>query len=167
MQCCSTLYHAIPTSNNPIDQGFGKLCRKRRKCWYTAFFPFPTVFSTWSKREIIILAMFNLSHLQMLGHTKILSFGKELTLFAKTKLAQITFFEDDGISMAQKRIFIFHLWKVNNIVFSDGLLLPHNDDFLTHSRKNPSKNIVGQEENAGKKHFIIFPQCFLSYETQL
>ena len=29
------------------------------------------------------------------------------------------------------------------------------------------KNIVGKEENAGYQHFLLFPQCFLSYETQL
>ena len=29
------------------------------------------------------------------------------------------------------------------------------------------ENIVGKEENAGNQHFLLFPQCFLSYETQL
>ena len=34
-------------------------------------------------------------------------------------------------------------------------------------RKKPFENIVGKEENAGNQHFLLFPQCFLSYETQL
>ena len=28
------------------------------------------------------------------------------------------------------------------------------------------ENIVGKEENAGNQHFLLFPQCFLSYETK-
>ena len=33
--------------------------------------------------------------------------------------------------------------------------------------KMPFENIVGKEENGGNQHFLLFPQCFLSYETQL
>ena len=33
--------------------------------------------------------------------------------------------------------------------------------------EKPSVNIVRKEENAGNQHFILFLQCFLSYETQL
>ena len=29
------------------------------------------------------------------------------------------------------------------------------------------ENIVRKEENAGNQHFLLFPQCFLSFETQL
>ena len=57
-KCALTLYHTIRTFNDPKEEGFGKHCGKRRKCWQPAFSPFPTVFSTLSKREIIILAMF-------------------------------------------------------------------------------------------------------------
>ena len=28
------------------------------------------------------------------------------------------------------------------------------------------ENILGKEENAGNQDFLLFPQCFLSYETQ-
>ena len=28
-----TLYHAIPTFNDPKEEGFGKHCGKGRKCW--------------------------------------------------------------------------------------------------------------------------------------
>ena len=35
-----TVYHTIPTLNNPEEKAFGKHCGKRRKCWYPAFFPF-------------------------------------------------------------------------------------------------------------------------------
>ena len=53
-----TLYHTIPPFNNPKEEGFGKHCGKRRKCWLPAFSPFPTMFSTLSKTEILILATF-------------------------------------------------------------------------------------------------------------
>ena len=33
--------------------------------------------------------------------------------------------------------------------------------------EKPFENIVGKEENAGDQHFLLFPQCFLSYERQL
>ena len=41
--------------NPPPKKGFGKHCGKRRKCWCLAVSPFPTVFSTLSKGEIINL----------------------------------------------------------------------------------------------------------------
>ena len=50
-------YLTIPTLA-PEEEGFGKHLGKRRKCWKPAFSPFPTVFSTLSKRDIIILALF-------------------------------------------------------------------------------------------------------------
>ena len=33
--------------------------------------------------------------------------------------------------------------------------------------KKTFENIVGKEEKAGNQHFLLFPQCFLSYETTL
>ena len=30
----------------------------------------------------------------------------------------------------------------------------------------PFVNIVGKEENAGNQHFVLYPQCFLSYDAQ-
>ena len=30
------------------------------------------------------------------------------------------------------------------------------------TRKKTLENTVGKEENAGKQHFLLFPQCFLS-----
>ena len=32
--------------------------------------------------------------------------------------------------------------------------------------KNPLENIVGKGENAGNQHFLLFPQCFLSFPEQ-
>ena len=45
-----TLYHTIPTFNDPEKEGFWKHCGKRRKCWYPAFSPFPAMFSTLLER---------------------------------------------------------------------------------------------------------------------
>ena len=78
-----TLYHTIPTVDDPNEGGFRKHCRKRRKCWQPASSPFPTVFSTLSKREIVILAKFTMSSASAfnLVTSRILSFGKELIVF--------------------------------------------------------------------------------------
>ena len=75
-----TLYHTIPTFDNPKEGGFGKHCGKRRKCWFPAFSPFPTVFSTLSKGEIRITATFNLPSTTALNLvlSKNLLFGRKL-----------------------------------------------------------------------------------------
>ena len=43
--------------------------------------------------------------------------------------------------------------------------LPYNPDFQRHPPPPPKKkvleNTVGKGENAGNKHFLLFPQCFL------
>ena len=39
-----TLYHTIPTLNDPEKEGFWKHFGKRRKCWLPAFSPFPKMF---------------------------------------------------------------------------------------------------------------------------
>ena len=33
--------------------------------------------------------------------------------------------------------------------------------------KKSVENIAGKGENAGKQHFLLYPQCFLSCETQI
>ena len=38
---------------------------------------------------------------------------------------------------------------------------------LTTLGKNPFENIVGQGENAGDQHFLLFPPCFLSFPRQI
>ena len=80
-----TLYHTIPTFNNPDKESFCKHCGKRRKCWLPAFSPFPSMFSTIStKTEMIILAKLNLfsANAFSLVKAKVLSSGKELKLLA-------------------------------------------------------------------------------------
>ena len=54
-----TVFHITLTFNNLEEGGFGKHCGKRRKCWKPAFSPFPTVFSTLSKGEILITTTFD------------------------------------------------------------------------------------------------------------
>ena len=55
-----SFYHTVPNFNDPKEEGFRKLCWKRRRRWLPAFSPSRIAFSTPSKREIIILATFNL-----------------------------------------------------------------------------------------------------------
>ena len=45
--------------------------------------------------------------------------------------------------------------------------LPHKPDFLTPLEKKALENIVGKRENAGIQHFLLFPQCFLLFPTQI
>ena len=33
--------------------------------------------------------------------------------------------------------------------------------------EKPFENIVGKGENAGKQHFLLFPQCFLPFTKQI
>ena len=51
-----TLCHIIPTMNNPEKESFKKHCAERRKYWLPAFSPFPTMFSTHSKENILLLS---------------------------------------------------------------------------------------------------------------
>ena len=46
------------------------------------------------------------------------------------------------------------------------LTLYHTIPLFTTPKKKPFKEIVGNGENAGNQHFLLFPQCFLSYQTQ-
>ena len=41
--------------------------------------------------------------------------------------------------------------------------LPHNHDFLTSLYDKPFENVVGKGESAGNQHFLLLPQCFLSF----
>ena len=61
-------------------KGFGKHCRKRRKCGNQHFLLFPQCFVHYQKRKIIILATFNLTSANGFSfvHSKILLFGREL-----------------------------------------------------------------------------------------
>ena len=42
-----------------------------------------------------------------------------------------------------------------------GLLLSTQPRLLTTLKKKPFENNVGNGENAGNQHFLLFPQCFL------
>ena len=37
---------------------------------------------------------------------------------------------------------------------------------LTILKKQPFENTVGKGENAGTQHFLLFPQCFLTFQRQ-
>ena len=66
----------MPTFNDPKEEGLEKHWEKE-KMLVPAFSPFPTVFSTLSKREIIILATFNLSSLSIMLNPKFCHLGKD------------------------------------------------------------------------------------------
>ena len=63
----------------------------------------------------------------------------------------------------------------SNLLFSSpqcyqlsyGAQPPHSPDSLTTLYKKPFENIVGNTENAGNQHFLLFPQCFLSFLEQI
>ena len=43
----------------------------------------------------------------------------------------------------------------------------HNPNFVTTTRKGPFEKIVRKGENASYQHFLLFPQCFLSFPKQI
>ena len=44
--------------------------------------------------------------------------------------------------------------------------LPNNPDFYS-LKQRAFENIVGKGENAGKQHFLLFPQCFLPFPNHV
>ena len=44
--------------------------------------------------------------------------------------------------------------------------LQHNSYPLTTLQKEPFENIMGEGENAANQHFLLFPQCFLTFQNQ-
>ena len=48
---CLTLSHTIATFNDSKEEGFGKHIGKKRKYWFPAFSPFPTVFYSIKERN--------------------------------------------------------------------------------------------------------------------
>ena len=43
---------------------------------------------------------------------------------------------------------------------------PTQSWLLTILKKEPFENIKGKGENAGNQHFLLFPECFLSYSIK-
>ena len=105
-----TLYRSILTFNNLREEGFGKHYGQNRKCWKPAFSPLPTVFSTLSRREITILAIFDLciANAFNMVTSKILLFRKEL-INSKNGVA---------LQLDTNGIISLALFKLNNEVFS-------------------------------------------------
>ena len=50
-----TPYQTKQECTDPLEEALRKHCRKRRKCWFPAFSPFPTMFSVQSKTNCINL----------------------------------------------------------------------------------------------------------------
>ena len=72
-----TRSHTMAPFDTSRKEAFLKHCGKRRNCLNKQFLPFPTMFSTLSKTEIIIFVTFNLSSANAfnLVWSKILSRG--------------------------------------------------------------------------------------------
>ena len=54
--------------------------------------------------------------------------------------------------------------------FSHNVFYPsqHKSQFLSRNYAIVAfDNIVGKGENVGHKHFLLFPQCFLPFPTQI
>ena len=63
-------------------------------------------------------------------------------------------------------IVFFRVDKQQNSVVKV-LRLPINLPTFTTLRKKAFENIVGKEENAGYRHFLLFPECFLPFPSQI
>ena len=44
--------------------------------------------------------------------------------------------------------------------------LAHNPKFERPRDKRPFEDSVEKAENSGNQHFLLFPQCFLPFQTQ-
>ena len=53
------------------------------------------------------------------------------------------------------------------VVTSWDLLVKKLIFILTTLKNKPFGNIVGKGENAGNQHFLLFPQCFLTYKGRI
>ena len=75
-----TLYHTIPTFNDPEKEGLENIKGKREKCWLPAFSTFPTIIFTLAKTNFNFSVTFILSSPNAfnLDKFKKLSLGKEL-----------------------------------------------------------------------------------------
>ena len=98
-----TLYHTILTYNDPKIEAFWKHWGKKRKCWYPAFSPFPTVFSTLSKTNFNYSDTSDLSSANAfnLDRCKNLSFGKEFVSLkiCHSKQAPPWWLSDEGVGL--------------------------------------------------------------------
>ena len=118
-----TLYHTIPTINDPLKEAFWKQCGKRRKCWWPAFSPFPTMFSTLLKTKFNIRLHYLVAANDFnLDQTQVIAFGKELNNS-----------EEEGFWKQQSRL-LMTLWRrpfENNVGKGENaghqhfLLFPH------------------------------------------
>ena len=59
--------------------------------------------------------------------------------------------------------------EVRCILFLAALTWPFTKQFqvLKSLRKKAFENIAGKEENAGDQYFLLFPQCFVLFLTQM
>ena len=129
------LDHSNPTFNHPYKECFGKHCRKRRKCQSLAFSPFPAMFSTPSKREIVILAMYNLSSANgfKLVKFKILLFGNRLSKHRDCFRKVVSYFEPSFRSCFAVFLQIISNLTVSNVKGNGGGI--KNSDFVHRSAK--------------------------------
>ena len=44
--------------------------------------------------------------------------------------------------------------------------ISNSNSFKVNRQKGHIENIVGERENAGNQHFLLFPQCFLPFIKQ-
>ena len=63
-----TLYHTIRTLNDPEEEGFGKHPGKRRNAGNQHFSPFPTMFSSLTKKKFQFFSQFYVPVSKDLGH---------------------------------------------------------------------------------------------------
>ena len=80
-----------------------------------------------------------------------------------SKGTSVNFLPDSDKCHHLSLIFFFLVFKG----FSSVKLLTTQSRLLTTLRKKPFENIVGKGENAGNKHFLLFPQCFISFSKQI
>ena len=76
----------IKSLNNCEEEVSRKHCGKRRKCWYLAFSPFPTLFSTSPKVIILVICISLSTEVFFFSKSKFLSQNKLLNSFSTKEL---------------------------------------------------------------------------------
>ena len=75
--------------------------------------------------------------------------------------------DEYGACDSNQKLCYFQIYKTLEKKKECSYLFTKQSRRLTTLQKMPFENIVGKEENAGNQHFLLFPQCFLSYPEQI
>ena len=96
----------------------------------------------WKNKKLIVMSNFSYS-LSVFG-----PFGELSAIFIK-------------FNILFRKLFQFK--RVSNLLFLERV----NPSPYNPERRKTFENILGEGENAGNQHFLLFPKCFLSFQRNI